>query len=109
MGNTLADGDPDVSISARTGQRAFINRQKRSRHQKHDLFWIVIEDVINWVFRPKDGFRHCWNAYKDDQQERYDVARGNDVLAKIFIPVFIVMFLWIVVIALWVPHLVKKI
>jgi len=79
LGNALAGGHPDATISARVGY--FSANAKRFLQ-----YWKALESVINFAFFPIDGEKHCYNAWQKDRDERFQ--HGND-LARIFLGIII--------------------
>lgn len=79
LGNTLAGGHHDTSISARVGYF--------SRNAKRGLaYWRFLETVINFAFNPIQGPDHCYFAYLDDPEELF--KQGSDI-ARIVLSIFI--------------------
>ena len=70
LGNALAGGNPDNTISGRTGHFA------RVATGSQGLFWRTMERVIDWAFYPLDGPNHCQQALANDSQE--DLWPSND-------------------------------
>ena len=68
LGNAIAGGNPDSTISARVG--FFSAKALRGR-----AYWKGLERIIDFAFFPIDGEKHCYNAWKADD-ERY--LRGSD-------------------------------
>ncbi|MFI2812352.1 MULTISPECIES: hypothetical protein [Microbulbifer] len=71
LGNAIAGGNPDATISARVGYFA--------SHHKRPLwpYWRLLERVIDFTFLPIDGPRHCYFAYLKDRQE---MREGSDLM-----------------------------
>ena len=65
LGNALAGGQADVSISARIGQK-----------RKRNGYWRFANDLVDFAFFPVDGRDHCYNAWQKDKDESY-IATGN--------------------------------
>ena len=83
LGNTLAGGNPDNTISARVGH--FAQHSDGSQGK----FWRGMERVIDWAFHPLDGPGHCRQSAARSTDE---VRRpGNDgtraILAVLAVPV----------------------
>jgi hypothetical protein len=95
LGNAIAGGNPDATISARTGYFANIKPNKTFMY-----YWKVMELIINIAFYPLDGADHCLQAYENDKDENHeegsDVTRG--VLGLIIIvacvPISIVTWIY---------------
>ena len=60
LGNTIFGGNPDSTISARTGYFAARGSER---------FWVIQERVINYAFKPVDGSNHCREAWQADKNE----------------------------------------
>lgn len=70
LGNALAGGNPDATISARIGYNA--------NYGKTNLkYWKFLEKSVNWTFSPVDGANHCLDAYDSDKGEEYYSAGKN--------------------------------
>jgi hypothetical protein len=72
LGNTIAGGNPDATISARAGYFANINPKRTFIY-----YWRLMELIINIAFYPLDGANHCLQAYENDRDERHE--EGNDI------------------------------
>lgn len=93
LGNAIAFGNPDNTISARVGYN--------SHHFEKNLFkyyWKFLEWVIDKTFYPIDGNFHCHHAYHNDQDEEfYDNGTKNwaVIVVSVFIfltcPIFIII------------------
>lgn len=71
LGNALGGGNSDVTISARIGY--FSNRGQ----SKLQLWWRMMEKVINFTFEPLDGLGHCLQSYNNDNESKHE--EGNDI------------------------------
>lgn len=65
FGNAVFDGNPDSTVSARTGYFAARGSQR---------FWIIQERLINYAFKPLDGPNHCRQAWQADKDEDFYAA-----------------------------------
>lgn len=83
LGNTLAKGNPDNTISARIGY--FMH----SANENPTKFWKLLENVVNFTFKPIDGIEHCFVAYCHDKNEVYQEV---DLFSKIVLFIFVVIF-----------------
>ena len=72
LANAIFAGNPDSTISARTGYMAKFGSASR--------FWVLQERLINYAFKPMDGERHCIKAWRTDRAENYYDA---GVIAKV--------------------------
>lgn len=70
LGNALAAGHYRATISARVGYQALI---------KHNRYWLFLQWVIDQTFRPIDGRRHCYRAFKIERNLDIKHRRGNDI------------------------------
>lgn len=83
LGNAIAGGNPDSTISARIGYFVsccfgFVKR-----------YWKFMETIVNFTFLPVDGIEHCKEAYLSDQDEEFNEGNmlSKIVLAIITIPI----------------------
>ena len=65
FGNALTGGNPDCTISGRTGYF--------SRHSIPQVrwFWLALEKVIDTTFYPFDGPGHCLQAYEKEKLNEF--------------------------------------
>lgn len=93
LGNTLAGGKADITISARVGYYA--NYQV---DPKLLFYWKFLERVINLTFYPLDGHDHCIQALEEDNETGHvhgnDLMRGILGLIIIFACIPISIFTW---------------
>jgi len=75
--NAIFGGDPDASISARTGHYI-------SWHES--VFWNTLARIIDWAFDPIED-RHCMNAWNNDPNENYQNARWGDRIGLVLVVV----------------------
>jgi len=99
MGNTIAGGDPDNTISARVG---YFSQVPGSRARG---YWKLMEKIINFTFWPVDGPDHCLLAFEDDPEETF-YDGGSDfvrfllslIIIAFCIPIAILLyFFWLIV------------
>lgn len=83
LGNTIAGGKADITISARVGYYA--NYQIEP---KFLLYWKFLEKVINFAFYPLDGKGHCIQALEEDNETGH--VHGNDLMRAILGVIIIV-------------------
>ena len=81
LGNAIAGGNPDSTISARVG--FFSVHAKRGKG-----YWIVLQSIINFAFYPIDGPGHCYQAWQSDKDEHF--KRGSD-FTRVILSVFIII------------------
>lgn len=65
FGNVLARGNPDNTISSRTGH--FVHHCPNNNIK----YWKTLEWIIDFTFRPIDGKNHCLGAYQSDSNEKF--------------------------------------
>ena len=67
LGNALAGGNPDATISQRLG---YFNAERPMKATN------LLMKLVDWTFKPVDGEGHCRQAYEMSTEEH---MRGNDV------------------------------
>ncbi|WP_440875964.1 hypothetical protein [Thalassotalea sp. PLHSN55] len=98
LGNALCGGNPDVTISARTGY--FANVGDTSIR----MWWQLMERIINFAFSPFDGPNHCLDAYHADNESHHN--EGSDFLRALLGFIIIVTCLFIAILSrVWVVFL----
>jgi len=65
LGNAIAGGNPDCTISGRTGY--FQYNSKRP----YIWYWNLLAFVIDATFYPFDGHHHCKQAYKKELKNEF--------------------------------------
>jgi hypothetical protein len=101
LGNAIAGGNPDATISARVGFFAIHSRGIKR------YYWLLLQAIIDFTFYPVDGPRHCYQAMLDDKDEGF--KEGSDVMRVILgeiiilacIPISIVLRLAVLLIPGW--------
>lgn len=78
LGNVIAGGDADNTISARVG---YYNHHYFSENEKVPWYWSLFETIINAAFYPVDGPNHCHEAYHNDAAEIFDNRLTNVLVA----------------------------
>lgn len=70
LGNTIAAGNPDATISGRVGYY--------SNHAIDAVrwYWIMLQFIIDFTFYPVDGPNHCHDSYHREECEDYQPAKG---------------------------------
>lgn len=91
LGNTLAGGDPDITISARVG--FFANY---SENRSYYYYWKFLERVIDFTFYPLDGSGHCLQALKADNEQGH--THGSDIMRALLGLIAVTACLFIAVI-----------
>ncbi|MFV8784357.1 hypothetical protein ACNKU7_18215 [Microbulbifer sp. SA54] len=98
LGNAIAGGNPDATISARTGYFS------RVIDTPFKPYWQMMEKVIDFTFFPIDGPNHCFKAYLADQfeehQEGSDLMRGllGVIILACCIPLSVLTRLYVLVV-----------
>jgi len=85
LGNVLAGGNPDNTISSRVGYYT----EEYYAPDKIPFKWKLFRNIINFAFYPIDGNDHCKEAYFNDVGEDFDQGTSDfaiAVLAIIIIP-----------------------
>ena len=86
LGNTIAGGHPDVTISARTGY--FANVEKTGLR----VWWRCMEKIIDFSFRPIDGPRHSTGHTKKIKKRasigKEVILPGRFLALLLFLPAF---------------------
>ncbi len=77
LGNVLAGGNPDNTISSRVG---YYNSHLYPKGEA-PLQWRVFEKIINFTFWPIDGDDHCHEAFHNDAGEEFDENANNIIIA----------------------------
>lgn len=57
LGNALAMGSPDVTVSARIGYHA--------SNQSSFRYWTTLQYIVDWAFEPIDGEGHCVQSIEE--------------------------------------------
>lgn len=85
LGNALAGGNPDNTISSRVGYENYNEKTKR----KTPIYWKIFKIIIDFSFYPIDGKYHCKEAYFNDAGELFDEG-----VNKFMIPVLAVLIIF---------------
>ncbi len=80
LGNAIAGGNPDSTISARVGY--FSAKAIRAKG-----YWKILEDMIDFSFFPIDGPRHCYEAWQAEDEHFW---RGSDFMRFILSVIIII-------------------
>ncbi|MDY0780824.1 hypothetical protein [Tenacibaculum sp. IB213877] len=100
LGNTLARGNPDNTISARIGY--FMHNENGNP----SAYWAILEGIVDFTFKPIDGIKHCFVAYCYDKEEQFDEGHFfSKVLLFLLVIIFCIPLLIIInrIIALLFP------
>ena len=82
LGNALAGGHHDSTVSARIGYHLYNPNGARG------MYWSFLEFVVNLTFSPVDGPHHCRMAYCSDRNEDF---REGGFLAKVVLVVLVLV------------------
>lgn len=90
LGNALAGGHPDATISSRVGYY--------SVHGGRIIYyWKLLELIIDFAFYPVDGPDHCKQAWKEEGDKPFQL--GSDT-ARLVLSMFIVVTCPLIALAL---------
>lgn len=89
LGNALAGGHHDSTVSARIGFHLYDPKGTRA------MYWSFLEFVVNLTFSPIDGPHHCRMAYCADREETF--RDGNIVLKIVLVLLVLVTCLILIV------------
>ena len=98
LGNALAGGNPDNTISARVG--FFASRFHKS---KIKAYWKGLERIIDFTFEPLQGPGHCFHAWESEQDETDSEVT---YVTRILLGVFVAVGCFFISIALWLAILI---
>lgn len=92
LGNAIAGGNPDVTISSRVGY--FSNCEEANSDFYY--YWKILEKIIDTTFYPLEGRNHCLNAYEETKLHVHgnDMARGLLGFFVIIGCIFVGLFTW---------------
>ena len=82
LGNAIAGGNPDATISARVGYFS------QTDDCSYKWYWKTLERFIDFTFYPVDGPHHCRQAYLADKDEKFE--RGSD-LARALLGIIVIV------------------
>lgn len=85
LGNVLAGGNPDNTISSRVGYYT----ERHYPSGKVPLKWRIFRNIINFTFYPIDGEHHCKEAYYNDAGEEFDPGTSDIAVAILAILIVI--------------------
>ena len=81
LGNAIADGNPDNTISARVGY--FASDEHKSKIKP---YWKMLERIIDFTFEPIQGPGHCHNAWLAEADE---TDTQGTYIARIILGIFV--------------------
>lgn len=86
LGNAIAGGDPDVSVSGRIGYNSFTT--------KH-WYWKLMERIVDNTFEPVDVPKHCYTTYLNDNDIDHSTGSTPALIALTFIAIPTCIVLWL--------------
>jgi hypothetical protein len=98
LGNALAGGNPDNTISGRVG--FFASDLHKS---KIKAYWKGLERIIDFTFAPLQGPGHCFNAWLGEQDETDTEAT---YLARVLLGIFVAAGCFLISLVLWTAVLI---
>jgi len=101
LGNAIAGGNPDCTISGRTGYYQY-NAAKQVR-----WYWFILSRVVDFTFYPFDGHGHCKQAMEKEQINEFNDT-GN-VLLLFLLSIITLGSCAILAPIFWTIFLIKKI
>lgn len=78
LGNVLAGGNPDNTISSRIGYYT-----RNSDENQIPFQWRLFRNIIDFTFYPVDGENHCKEAYLNDAGEKFDEGTSDIAVAAL--------------------------
>jgi len=97
LGNVIAGGNTDNTISARIGY--FANHAPH-KYKATKAYWKALEKWVDFSFYPVDGKRHCEEAYHADAGEQFNPTDNSVwvffltlIIALTCIPISIVLYI----------------
>ncbi len=95
LGNAISGGNPSVSISARVGYK-----------DRKNLYWKIINWIIDTTFYPVDGENHCAEAYWADSKEDYHIDKGG-IFGIVLMTIIVCILCLFLSVILWGYWLIK--
>src|SRR5512132_3657047 len=81
LGNAIAGGNPDNTISGRVGFFASADHAS-----KINSYWKTLERIIDFTFEPLQGPGHCYRAWKGEADEAdSDVTYFTRIILGFFV------------------------
>ncbi len=98
LGNAIADGNPDNTVSARVG--FFASEYHKSKLKR---YWKALEWTINFTFEPVQGREHCRRAWEAEQDE---TDTQGTYISRIILGIFVEVGCLFISIILWLAVLI---
>ena len=99
LGNAIAGGNPDCTISGRTGYYQY-NAVKGMR-----WYWQFLAFVIDLTFWPFDSHHHCREAYLKEKDEEF--YHTTNVIALFLLSLITIVSCAILIVPFYLIYLVK--
>jgi len=99
LGNVIAGGNPDNTISSRVGYYT----EEYYDKDKVPFRWTFFKKVINTTFWPIDGRDHCKEAYYNDAGEEFDP--GTSDIAVFILAILIIGSCIIIAVVLYLLYI----
>jgi hypothetical protein len=99
LGNAIAGGNPDNTISGRVG--FFASDLHTSRIKG---YWKALERTIDFTFEPLQGPKHCFGAWQGEQDE---TDTEVTYITRIILGIFVAVGCFFIGIALWLAILIN--
>lgn len=96
LGNALAGGNPDCTISGRTGY--FLENSP-------NWYWVSLAFVIDLTFYPFDGKNHCLQAYYSEKDELF--LNPNSIFLFSVLSLITLASCFIMMPIFWLIYLIK--
>lgn len=101
LGNAIAGGNPDCTISGRTGFFQYNSKKP------YVWYWHLLAFIIDLTFYPFDGHGHCKQAYKIEKDEQF--LNPNSVFLYFVLSIITIGSCLIMMPIFWFIYLIKKI
>ena len=98
LGNAIAGGNPDNTISGRVGFFASDLHQSKIK-----AYWKALEQIIDFTFAPLQGPQHCFHAWEAEQDETDTEAT---YFARVLLGIFVAVGCFFIGIVLWLAILI---
>lgn len=99
VGNAIAGGNPDCTISGRTGYFQY------NAVKPFPYYWKLLAVIIDATFYPVDSHHHCREAYLAEKDEEFYATENIWVLSVLSI--ITLFFCFVIGIILWTIYGIK--
>ena len=93
LGNAIANGNPDNTISGRVGFFA-----SDLHESKLKSYWKTLERIIDFTFEPLQGPGHCYRAWQGELDE---TDTEVTYITRIILGIFVAVGCFIISLVLW--------